>query len=358
MKLTKSNKPTINYTDKKRRKRIQSIFTSAVFLVMLGTYVLIMATLYILINTNAIHIDSVKIPTWLLILIFSVSSFVIGTILTLFVSRFVLNAVNTVAEGMTELSRGNFDVKINLGKSEESQQVANAFNNLAKELKGIQMLRSNFVNEYAHEFKTPIASIKGFAELLKQEDLTDEQRKEYLEIVIEEANRLTTLSSNSLNLSKIENQKILTDLSSFNISEQIRNSILLLEQKWQEKNIDLQISLEEHTVKANEEMLKQVWINLLDNAIKFSNDRGVVGIELKKQNRKLVFKISNGGTTVKEEDYQKVFEKFYRSQGTSADGHGVGLSIVKKIVDLHKGEIEVHSQDGVTEFTVALPENN
>jgi len=357
MKLNIFNKLSTTNADKKRRRKITSMFTSAVFFVLLVTYLLIMATIYILVNTGVIYIDSVSMPIWLLILIFSLSSFFIGTLLTLFISRFVLTAVNTVAEGMTELSRGNFDVKIDLGKNEESKQVADAFNNLAKELKGIHMLRSNFVNEYAHEFKTPIASIKGFAELLKQEDLTDEQKKEYLDIVIEEANRLTSLSSNSLNLSRIENQKILTDVSQFNLSEQIRDSILLLERKWQEKKIDLQICLDELNVTANEEMLKQVWINLLDNAIKFSLEGGTININLFKQNN-LVFKISNGGTTIKEEDYQKVFDKFYRTKEAKADGHGVGLSVVKKIIELHKGKISVNSQDGVTEFTVILPLNN
>ena len=357
MKLNIFNKSSPTNADKKRRKKIQAMFTSAVFLVLLGTYLLIMAAIYILIRVKVIYIDSVSMPIWLLILIFSLSSFIIGTFLTLFVSRFVLTAVNTLAEGMTELSRGNFDVRIDLGKSEESKQVADAFNNLAKELQGVHMLRSNFVNEYAHEFKTPIASIKGFAELLKQEDLTDEQKKEYLDIVIEEANRLTTLSSNSLNLSRIENQKILTEVSKFNLSEQIRDSILLLERKWQEKKIDLQITLEELKVTANEEMLKQVWINLLDNAIKFSYVGGVVEVDLKEQDNNLVFSISNGGETIKEEDCTKIFEKFYRAEGSDTDGHGVGLSIVKKIVELHKGKVKVMSNDEKTEFTVSLPIN-
>lgn len=358
MKLSNLRKNLKTDVDKKRRKKIRSIFTSAVFFVLLVTYLLIMATMYVLVRVGVIHIDSVRVPDWLWILIFSVSSLVIGSILTFFISRFVLNAVNVVAEGMTELSRGNFEVKIDLGKNEEAKQVADAFNNLAKELKGIEMLRSNFVNEYAHEIKTPIVSIKGFAELLKQDDLTQEQRKEYLDIVIEEANRLTALSSNSLNLLKVENQNILTNLIEFNLSEQIRASILLLENRWQEKNIDLQISLDEYTIKANEEMLKQVWINLLDNAIKFSNDGGVVGVELTKQNDNLVFKVSNGGTTIKEEDYQKIFDKFFRTKEAKVDGHGVGLSIVKKIVDLHKGKISVNSENGVTEFAVTLPMNN
>ena len=358
MRLKYSKKPLVNDADKKRRKKIRSIFTSAVFFVLLGTYLLIMATIYILVRAGVIHIDSVRVPDWLWILIFSVSSLVIGSIITFFISKFVLNAVNVVAEGMTELSRGNFDVKIDLGKNEESRQIADAFNNLAKELKGIETLRSNFVNEYAHEIKTPIVSIKGFAELLKQEDLTEEQRKEYLDIVIEEANRLTALSSNSLNLLKVEDQNILTNVSQFNLAEQIRSSILLFENAWQEKKVNLQISLEEYSIMANEEMLKQVWINLIDNAIKFSLDGGTIDMSLAKEENNLIFKIANGGAVVKEQDYQKIFDKFYRAKDVAVDGHGVGLSIVKKIVELHKGKVWVNSNNGITEFSVCLPQNN
>ena len=357
MKLSFLGKPSTDSPNKKRRQKIRSMFTSAVFFVLLVTYLLVMAAIYILIRVDIVHIDSVSVPIWLLILIFSVSSLVIGSSLTFLVSKFVLNAVNIVAEGMSELSRGNFDVKIDLGKNEESKQIADAFNNLAKELKSIQILRSNFVNEYAHEIKTPIVSIKGFAELLKQDDLTEEQRKEYLDIVIEEANRLTALSSNSLNLINVENQNILTNLNEFNLSEQIRSSILLLENRWQEKKINLQISLDEYVIRANEEMLKQVWINLLDNAIKFSYDGGTIKVDLSKENKKLVFKISNGGVGIKEEDYHRIFDKFYRTKEATADGHGVGLSIVKKIVDLHKGDISVVSSNGLTEFTINLPVN-
>ena len=216
------------------------------------------------------------------------------------------------------------------------------------------MLRSNFVNEYAHEFKTPIVSIKGFAELLQQDDLSEKQRKEYLSVIIEEAERLSSLSLNSLNLSKIENQRILTGKTTFNISEQIRRSILLLEKKWMGNNIDFEIYLDEVNILANEEMLKQVWINLLDNAIKFSNQDGKVKLELKEQDDVIRFKITNTGNLTIEQ-CQKVFDKFYKINNTNQTGHGVGLAIVKKIVDLHNGNITAESLDDLVVFTVILP---
>ncbi len=341
--------------DKKRRRKIQLMFSATVFLILFITYLLVMAALYILVETEMIKIETMNIPEWFLVLIFSSSSIILGAVLTFLIGKYVLNAVNTVADGMSALSKGNFDVRIDLGKNEESKQIATSFNNLAKELKGIQVLRSNFVNEYAHEFKTPIASIKGFAELLKEQDLTQEQRKEYLDVIIEEANRLTTLSSNSLNLSRIENQQILTEKTKYNLSEQIRNSILLLETKWQIKNINFQLLFDEYYITADEEMLKQVWINLIDNAIKFSECNSIVDINIVEKEQNIIFTIQNNGSVIKEEDYQKIFEKFYRASETQTSGHGVGLAIVKKIVELHNGTIQVTSKDNLTKFTVTLP---
>ena len=352
LKYLKDNSKDI--TDKKRKRKIRSMFMWSVFLILIATYLLMIATLFILVKLDVLHVEMLSLSTWLLLLIFLVASFIVGSILTIIVSRFVLGAVNTVAEGMSALAKGNFDVRIDLGKNEESKQLANGFNKLAQELKGTQMLRSNFVNEYAHEFKTPIVSIKGFAELLKQEDLTEEQKQEYLDVIIEEANRLTSLSTNSLNLSKIEDQRILSEKARFNLSEQIRNSILLLEKNWQQKNIEFSISLEEYEITANEEMLKQVWINLVDNAIKFSNDGGLIEIELFEEKDKIVFTITNGGKTVSQENYDKIFEKFYRID-RGGSGHGVGLAIVKKIVELHCGSVSVFSENDRTKFTIKLP---
>ncbi len=354
MKLNYLKDSSKDISDKKRRRKIRSMFMWSVFLILIATYLLMASTLFILAKLNILHVEMLSLSAWLLLLIFLVASFIVGSLLTIIVSKFVLSAVNTVAEGMSALAKGNYDVRIDLGKNEESKQLANGFNKLAQELKGTKMLRSNFVNEYAHEFKTPIVSIKGFAELLKQKDLTEEQKEEYLDVIIEEANRLTSLSINSLNLSKIEDQRILSDKTKFNLSEQIRNSILLLEKNWQQKNIELLISIDEYEITANEEMLKQVWINLVDNAIKFSSVGGVVDINLYKENDQIVFTITNGGKTISETDYQKVFEKFYRID-SGGSGHGVGLAIVKKIVELHSGSVSVFSENNRTKFTVKLP---
>lgn len=343
-----------DYADKKRRKQLRSFFTLVVFCILFATFVVLIGSIYILMYLDILHIQAIRLAEWFLPLLFMVASLLIGTILTLVISRFVLKAINSMADGMSALARGDFDVRLDLGKNEEVKKLSDSFNSLAEELQGIQMLRSNFVNEYAHEFKTPIVSIKGFAELLQQDDLSEKQRKEYLSVIIEEAERLSVLSLNSLNLSKIENQRILTGKVKFNISEQIRRSILLLEKKWMSKNIEFEIDLDEVNILANEEMLKQVWINLMDNAIKFSNENGKIKLELKEQDDVVKFVITNSGRLTTEQ-CQKVFDKFYKVNNTNQIGHGVGLAIVKKIIELHNGNITVASLDNSVVFTVSLP---
>lgn len=340
---------------KSRQRRITAIFALSVFLILVGTMFLVGVAGYILMATDVMHIEISALSDWSIWLIFILSSIFLGTILSYLMARYVTRAVNDVARGMSRLAAGEFDVRINVGKSEEAQKLNDAFNTLAKELQSIQLLRSDFVNEFAHEFKTPIVSIRGFAELLSKSNLSEEQKKEYVSVILEESVRLSTLAENSLSLSRVESLNILTGVTEYNVSEQIRACLLLLENKWSAKNLDLKVDFNEFAVNANEELLKQVWINLLDNAIKFSKDGGVIEINLKMENNKLSVSIINEGIEISEYDKTKIFDKFYRSEKSKfIEGSGVGLAIVKKIVSLHGGEIAVNSIDGKTCFTVTL----
>jgi signal transduction histidine kinase len=218
------------------------------------------------------------------------------------------------------------------------------------------MLRGDFINNFSHEFKTPIVSIAGFAKLLKRGNLTEEQRIAYLTSIEEESLRLSYMATNVLNLTKIENQTILTDVTSFNLSEQVRSAVLLLEAKWSEKNIDLQLDFDEYTIEGNEELLKQVWINLMDNAVKFSPRCGSVLLDIVKEGFTVKVTVSNTGPEIPEEKRDRIFSKFYQADESHATaGNGIGLAIVKRVVDLHGGAVEVTCKDGMTSFTVTLP---
>ena len=167
--------------------------------------------------------------------------------------------------------------------------------------------------------------------------------------------RLSYMATNVLNLTKVENQSILTDVSTFNVSEQIRSCFLLLEPKWSKKELELQVELDEYEVDASEELLKQVWINLIDNAIKFSNDKSTINLSASMEKDKLSVAITNYGAEISEDAMAKIFNKFYQHDlSHSTEGNGIGLAIVKKILQLHNGIIEVSSVNGAVTFTVTL----
>ena len=228
--------------------------------------------------------------------------------------------------------------------------------NTLRELESTEMLRSDFINNFSHEFKTPIVSIVGFAEILESSDISEEERAQYISTIKEEATRLANMATSVMNLTKIENQSILTDTKSFNVSEQIRSCLLLLERKWSKRNIELDFEIDEYHITANEELLKEVWINLFDNAIKFTDDGGTISVRISEGERELTFDISNTGPTIPIEKQKYIFNKFYQAdESHTSKGNGIGLAIVKKIVDLHCGAVTVKSGYGVTTFTVVLP---
>lgn len=218
------------------------------------------------------------------------------------------------------------------------------------------MLRSDFINNFSHEFKTPIVSIAGFAKLLNRGNLTPDQQREYLQVIEEESLRLSAMATNVLNLTKVENQNILTELTTYNLSEQIRDCVLLLESKWDKKDLELELEFGEYTVRANEELLKQVWINLLDNAVKFTPVGHTVRVEIRDSADALAVSVINTGTALTEEQQKNIWRKFYQAEEShAAQGNGIGLAIVKRVTELHGGRVAVASENQVTSFTVTLP---
>jgi signal transduction histidine kinase len=231
---------------------------------------------------------------------------------------------------------------------------------MAEELGGIEILRTDFINNFSHEFRTPIVSIKGFAEILKDDELSKEERNEYLDIVIEESTRLTVLASNVLNLSKVEAQTILTDRQPFNVGEQIRQCVLLLHSKLEKKDISFTANVQDYKVLGNKEMLNQVWLNLLDNAIKFTPEHGEIGVTMRQIEDKVEITFRDNGAGISHNALPRVFDKFYQQDTShSTAGNGLGLTIVRKIIELHNGTITCDSAplQGTT-FTMLLPASN
>lgn len=284
-------------------------------------------------------------------------SILIGTILTLCIGHLPLRPLYTFMQAIHSVSDGNFHTKIYLEHPKEFRELSRCFNQMTEELAGIEMLRSDFINNFSHEFKTPMVSILGFAQLLKKGTLTTSEQAEYLDIIIDEAKRLTALSTNILNLSKVESMSLLTDSTIFNAGEQIRECVVLLEKKWTEKEISFDLHLLEQKMDGNEQLLKQVWTNLIDNAIKFSPAKSEIVLSMDKHSDTFTVTITDYGCGIDEKTQHYIFDKFYQGDSShSSEGNGLGLALVKKIIELHHGTITVKSQPlQGSSFMVTLP---
>lgn len=343
-------------------KKLSPINRLNVFLIS-GTAIILLVALaiatileYTFVHFELINWGSSTDSGWYWLFVFAGTSIIIGLGLAVVLGKIIFKPLATITEGMTKLSDGDFTTRIDLGKYDGMKKLTNSFNSLAKELENNELLRTDFVNDFSHELKTPIVSISGLITLMKNENLPEQKRRHYLAIMEEEANRLTQMTSNALYLSKIETQGILTNRNIYNLSEQIRNSVLLLERKWSKKDIEFSLEFDEYTINANEDMLKQVWVNLIDNAIKFSEPKGVITITATPRGKTLEIAVENKGPEIAESDYELIFNKFYQCDKSRAtEGNGIGLSIVKHIVNLHGGNITVACCNGKTTFTVTLP---
>lgn len=289
-----------------------------------------------------------------------VGSVLLGTFLSALVGSKFLRPVRRLSQALDAVSKGDFSVRVPVSRGpEELVALQESFNHMAEDLSGIEMFRNDFIDSFSHEFKTPIVSIRGFARQLARGSLSEEQRQEYLDIIVRESERLSRLSTNVLLLSRLENQKIVTNKTEFYLDEQIRGCILLLEKQWSEKEIEFYLDMEEVSYRTNEELLSQVWVNLLGNAVKFSKPGGTVEVICTHADRSVVVSIADHGMGMDEETLRHAFEKFYQGDASRAsEGNGIGLSIVRRICELCGGSVTVSSAPGEgTRFTVVLPCN-
>ena len=346
------------------KKRLSLAITLVMFVfgVMVATFLLIGASVILLEHLGVISFpgrvaqEQRGYHLFPLFLLFGICV-LLGTALTAFFSKKALNPIRKVIDATHQVAGGDFSVKVNIKGIGELEELSQSFNIMTQELSSIETLRSDFVNNFSHEFKTPIVSLRGFAKLLKENNLTEEDRQEYLDIIIMESERLTALSTNVLALSKYENLEIITDKIPFRLDEQIRKTIVLMEPKWSAKEIVLNVELEHVIYSGNEDLSQQIWLNLLDNAIKFSHHGGSIDISLVDANDKIRFVIEDHGSGMDEHTKGHIFDKFYQGDTShSKTGNGLGLSIVKRIVEICDGKVRVTSQLGKgSVFTVVLP---
>ena len=345
--------------DRDNRFSLSILFSAYMGSVLFISVLLIVAAIWTLSKFGVIGNLEGNTSTILTLIIVGQSSVLISFGISFLLIKIPLKPINILINHMNRLAAGDFKTRLSFGKSLSKnptfKEISESFNRMAEELENTEMLRGDFINNFSHEFKTPIVSIAGLAKLVSKGDIDEEQRGQYLNTIESESLRLADMATNVLNLTKVENQKILSDITEFNLSEQVRASVLLLENKWSQKDIELSLDFEEIKIEGNEELLKQVWINLTDNAIKFSPVGGAVSIEIEQDDESVTLCIKNAGE-ISDADKQKIWNKFYQSDKShTTEGNGIGLAIVKRIVALHGGDVDVESIDGEVCFYVTLP---
>ena len=335
-------------------------FAGIIIVLLLGITVIAAIVTSVLIMNGVLKIGSVEINISSFILTLLIVNAIIGIVLAALISNIVFSPINKIMTALNRLASGDYSARLYfsgpVGRNKTIKEMTDSFNTMAQELEQTEMLRSDFINNFSHEFKTPIVSIAGFAQLLRRGNLTPEEQTEYLEVIEKESLRLAHMATNVLDLTRIENQNILTDCQKFNVSEQLRTCMLMLEGKWTAKHIEPILPEEEHFLVGNEELMRHVWSNLFDNAIKFSPDYGVVEAVIDETQDRITITVSNFGDLIPEASMDRIFSKFYQADESHAsEGNGIGLAIVKKIVDLHDGSIQVTCHAGKTSFAVTLP---
>ena len=289
---------------------------------------------------------------WLLIF-----NTLIAGLITSFINTKLLEPVTKLSKAMKEVSRGDFEQHLETNsRIAEVGESYQSFNVMTKELRATEVLQMDFVSNVSHEFKTPINAIEGYTMLLQGEELSPEQ-EEYVEKILFNTQRLSGLVGNILLLSKLENQNIPMKKTEYRLDEQIRQAFLSLETKWTEKEIGFQVELEEVKYTGNEGLFMHIWINLLDNAIKFSPSKGTITMFLKQEQDSVKFILEDEGPGIEDDVKSRIFDKFYQVDGShKAEGNGLGLALVKRIVDSAGGTIKAENREyGGCRFVVELP---
>jgi two-component system phosphate regulon sensor histidine kinase PhoR len=273
----------------------------------------------------------------------------------------IKQALAAITVALEKISRGDFTIRLHLGfrVNEEVEDLINNVNKMALELNQMEKMRQDFISNVSHEIQSPLTSIRGFAQALHNNQLSSEDRLRFISIIETESIRLSELSNSMLKLASLEAENSKITPVAYRLDKQIKNSILACEPQWTQKKIEMEGLLDQLEITADESLMSQVWVNLIHNSIKFTPESGAIRVELHRQGENAVCRISDTGIGMTEEERLHIFERFYKAdkaRDRSQQGNGLGLSIVKKIIDIHQGNINVESIVGAgTTFTVILP---
>lgn len=289
-------------------------------------------------------------------LLFALISVILGTSLSVLFSRWLVKPIRAVVRAADALAEGEFDTRLDIRTPYEFQALSASFNQMARQLESTKILRKDFIANVSHEFKTPISIIKGYADLIEA-GASEQECREYGKVIQVECQRLLSLSSNILSISRLENGMKLEEPHMFSLDEQIRQVVLALRPRWEEAGLHIELELLDISLMGSEELLAQVWYNLLDNAIKFSPQGESVTIAAYRVEGAVVVSCADRGAGMDDATRERAFEQFYQGDASrTIQGNGLGLTLAAKIVELHRGTIAIRSARGKgTTIKVTLP---
>ncbi len=300
-----------------------------------------------------------------MMLVASILSLFVGCVLTFIQGKRITNPIAEMNKAVLDIASGNFSKRIPVS-SDEIGQLASSFNYMADSLERLENMRTSFISDVSHELRTPMTSISGFVGGILDGTIPPEMQNDYLQIVYDESVRLTKMTNDMLEMTKMQSSEYKLDISEFDINELIRICIIQLEQKIDSKNLELEVFFEPEKINvlADKDAIKRVIINIIDNAVKFSYENTKIIIKTKIADKKVNVSIGNFGSGISESEMKNLFDRFYKTDKSRSEdkkGAGLGLSLVKNIMNLHKQNIWVQCFDAkegsdakFTEFTFTL----
>ncbi len=345
-----------NIRNAPKRMPLVVYLTIFVFIISCATAAFLSLGYILLINLNIVaELDLIGAGLSLLI-----GSIVISTSLVRgFGNKIMFRNLVPIIDASKAVANGDFSQRLEVPKEKEMAEICENFNEMVDKLGNNELLARDFISNVSHQFRTPIASIHGYIQLLESDDLTEQERKEYISVVKEKSNSLSKLVNDILQLSVIEHQSAALHKEEFSLDEQLRKCIIDLENEFTAKNIDIELTLAPVIYYGCKELLKEVWNNLIENAIKFSKEGGKIVLILEKKNQTVYVSIKDDGLGMSEETKAHLFDRFYRGvEAYEYPGSGLGMTMIKSILDKHKASINVHSEHGKgSEFVIELPDD-
>lgn len=339
----------------KIRSKLWIYLASMIFILVLLSFVAFFSVIFMTIYLN---VWNQKENFFFALFFMTLFSVIISTGVSALVGRKILQPITELRQGMNKVAEGDLSIQMEQSpRVDEVKDLFEDFNIMVNELASIETFRNDFVTSVSHEFKTPIAIIRGYVQLLQTADLSEAEKEEFYQRILEGTQQLSALTDNVLQLTKLENQTMDLEKNFFRIDEQIREVILFLQPKWEKAELNLAIDLVTINYCGKEELLYQVWLNIFDNAIKYSTIGGNITVSMTEKSGKIRIEIVDQGIGMETEEVRRAFDKFYQADTSrKTQGNGLGLSLCQKIIDLHQGTIRVNSKKNVgTVVVIQLP---